>query len=92
MTGELFVKLCIVSFLNFRVRMHTDKNNLIRDQRYLFRSYPTCFCGQEVVSWLVKTQRAPERFIAVALMNILLDHNIIHQGNESLAYYICCHI
>lgn len=69
-----------------RVRMHTDRSNLIRDQRYLFRSYPTCFCGQEVVSWLVKTQRAPERFIAVALMNILLDHNIIHQVAGSSAF------
>ena len=69
-------------YMYFRVRMHTDRTTLIKDQRYRFRLYPTCFCAQDAVTWLVKTEQAPERFIAVALVNILLDHNILHQGTR----------
>ncbi len=62
--------------------MHSP--GLIRDRRYFLRTHPSSFVGSEVVSWLLTTEQAPDREIAVTLMNILLDNQIFHHGKFQL--------
>ena len=50
----------------------------IRSRRYRLKVYKKCFVGQELVTWLVSSGRAPTREAAIALGNELIDHNFFH--------------
>lgn len=66
--------------LTLRLRLHDGK--LIKDRRYHLRTYPNCFVAQELVDWIVSHKEAPDRATAVSLLQHLMDHDIIHHGNE----------
>ncbi|ELU05204.1 hypothetical protein CAPTEDRAFT_180920 [Capitella teleta] len=68
-----------------RLKMH-ENEGLIRDRRYLFKNYATSIQGAETVEWLVRTEQAPDANVAVILMNILLDNQIIHHVNDSQSF------
>ncbi|XP_056129081.1 DEP domain-containing mTOR-interacting protein [Lampris incognitus] len=59
-----------------RLRLHDGK--LIKDRRYHLRTYPNCFVAQELIGWLLSHKEAPDRTIAVCLMQHLMDHDIVH--------------
>ncbi|XP_068598236.1 DEP domain-containing mTOR-interacting protein-like [Brachionichthys hirsutus] len=59
-----------------RLRLHDGK--LIKDRRYHLRTYPNCFVGQELISWLVSHKESPDRATAVRLLQHLMDNDIIH--------------
>ncbi|XP_075996938.1 DEP domain-containing mTOR-interacting protein isoform X2 [Genypterus blacodes] len=59
-----------------RLKLHDGK--LIKDRRYHLRTYPNCFVAHELIDWLVSHKEAPDRAIAVCLMQHLMDHDIVH--------------
>ncbi|XP_063071587.1 DEP domain-containing mTOR-interacting protein [Engraulis encrasicolus] len=59
-----------------RLRLHDGK--LIKDHRYHLRTYPNCFVAQEVIAWLVNHKEAPNRQVALQLMQHLIEHDIVH--------------
>ncbi|XP_078275200.1 DEP domain-containing mTOR-interacting protein-like isoform X2 [Rhinoraja longicauda] len=59
-----------------RLRLHDGK--LIKDRRYNLRTYPNCFVAKELMDWLIDHKEAPDRATAIKLMQMLMDHNIIH--------------
>ena len=64
----------------FRIQMHSDSSNLIRDRRHHFRMCQCCMIGSDVVDWLLQTNQAPDRETATLLLNILVDNSILHHG------------
>ncbi|XP_012696603.2 DEP domain-containing mTOR-interacting protein [Clupea harengus] len=59
-----------------RLRLHDGK--LIKDRRYHLRTYPNCFVAEELIDWLVSHKEAPNRQVALELMQHLIDHDIVH--------------
>ncbi|XP_064625824.1 DEP domain-containing mTOR-interacting protein-like [Lineus longissimus] len=52
--------------------------NVIRDRRYHLRHFTSCFVGSECIDWLVQQGEAQSREVALAAMQLLVDHNIVH--------------
>lgn len=67
---------------NLRLRLHevAGGENIIQNRRYHLRSYPKCFEGAEVIDWLILREEVLSRQHAVAVMQKLLEKNIIHHG------------
>ncbi|KAL2091313.1 hypothetical protein ACEWY4_013576 [Coilia grayii] len=68
-----------------RLRLHDGK--LIKDHRYHLRTYPNCFVAQEVIDWLVSHKEAPNRQVALQLMQHLIDHDIVHHVCDKSPIY-----
>ena len=49
----------------------------VRDRKWMLRSYPQCFVGRELVTWLVQKGYCEAREDAVALGNALLLRGVI---------------
>ena len=68
--------------------MHTVNTHLIKDRRYMFKTYPQAFIGNEVVTYLLETSQAPTREMAVILINILQENNILHHGKYQNVLFV----
>ena len=63
-----------------RTQVHSASNpSLIKDRRYFMKTHNTSFVASEVVTWLCNTDQAPNRDMAVVLMNILKENQIFTQ-------------
>ncbi len=51
---------------------------LLQDRTYLFKTYPNCFVGSELVSWCVRTGMALDREEAVLLGKDMMARGILH--------------
>ena len=56
------------------------ESNLIRDRKYHLRTYKSCFTGSEMVDWLIQREEVESREEGVAVMQKLLEYEIIHHG------------
>ncbi len=63
-----------------RLLLHEEDPPLIKDRRFHLKSYDNCFVGNEMVNWLVKKGEVESRLEAVAMMQKLLDHGVVHHG------------
>ena len=63
-----------------RLLLREEEPPLIKDRRYHLRVYQDCFAGHEMVDWLLKKGEVDSRKEAVAMMQKLLDHGVIHHG------------
>lgn len=63
-----------------RLLLREEDPPLIKDRRYHLRVYQECFVGHEMVGWLLKKGEVESRKEAVAMMQKLLDHGVIHHG------------
>lgn len=68
--------------MNYTSRLRLHDGKLIKERRYHLRTYPNCFVAQELIDWLVSHKEAPDRAIAVRLMQHLMDHEIVHHGKK----------
>ena len=53
---------------------------MIKDRRYHLKTYPTCFVGSDLVTWLVERKEVETRKDAVSAMQKLQDNGVIHHG------------
>ncbi|KAK3089227.1 hypothetical protein FSP39_001915 [Pinctada imbricata] len=60
------------------LRSEMSINGLIKDRKYHFRSYKTCFQGNETVDWLVRCHHCDHRRGAVTAMRMLQDRGFLH--------------
>ena len=67
-----------------RQLLHAENPPLIKDRRYHLRPYQTCFAGHEMVDWLLKKGEVESRREAVAMMQKLIDHGVLHHGEPGL--------
>ena len=67
-----------------RLLLHEEEPPLIKDRRYHLKSYEKCFVGHEMVDWLLKKGEVESRTEAVAMMQKLLDHGVVHHGKETI--------
>jgi len=65
-----------------RLLLREEDPPLIKDRRYHLRVYQECFVGHEMVDWLLKKGEVESRKEAVAMMQKLLDHGVIHHGER----------
>ena len=65
-----------------RLLLREEDPPLIKDRRYHLRVYQECFAGHEMVDWLLKKGEVESRKEAVAMMQKLLDHGVIHHGER----------
>ena len=65
-----------------RQLLHAENPPLIKDRRYHLRSYQACFAGHEMVDWLLKKGEVESRREAVAMMQKLIDHGVLHHGEQ----------
>lgn len=63
-----------------RQLLHVEKPPLIKDRRYHLRTFEACFIGHEMVDWLLKKGEVESRREAVAMMQKLLENEVIHHG------------
>lgn len=63
-----------------RLLLHEEDPPVIKDRRYHLKSYEKCFIGNEMVDWLLKKGEVESRSEAVAMMQKLLDHGVVHHG------------
>lgn len=70
-----------------RLLLHEEDPPLIKVRRYHLKTYDKCFVGHEMVDWLIKKGEVESRSEAVAMMQKLLDHGVVHHGK--LASYLC---
>ena len=63
-----------------RLLLHEEDPPIIKDRRYRLKSYEKCFVGSDMVDWLLKKGEVESRSEAVAMMQKLLDHGIVHHG------------
>jgi hypothetical protein len=61
-----------------RQLLHAENPPLIKDRRYHLRTYQACFAGHEMVDWLLKKGEVESRREAVAMMQKLIDHGVLH--------------
>ena len=57
-----------------------DDPPVLKDRRYHLKTYATCFIGHEMVDWLLKKGEVESRSEAVAMMQKLLENEVIHHG------------
>lgn len=65
-----------------RLLLHEEDPPLIKDRRYHLKVYESCFTGNEMVDWLLKKGEVESRAEAVAMMQKLLDHGVLHHGKS----------
>ena len=65
-----------------RQLLHEEDPPLIKDRRYHLKSYDRCFVGHDMVDWLLKKGEVESRKEAVAMMQKLLDHGVLHHGER----------
>lgn len=65
-----------------RCLLHDEDPPLIKDRRYHLKMYDKCFVGNELVDWLIKKGEVESRSEAVAMMQKLLDHGVVHHGKK----------
>jgi len=66
--------------------MRDPQNGIrIKDRRPRLRKHRKCFLGQEAVDWMVETYpgQAPDRERAVAILDALIDAEIIHHVTDN---------
>ena len=63
-----------------RLLLHDEDPPIIKSRRYHLRVYENCFVGHDMVDWLLKKGEVESRKEAVAMMQKLLDHGVIHHG------------
>ena len=76
------------------------RNQLVSDRAYFLKSYPQCFVGNEVVSWLVKNAQHKRlvttkitRALAVGMLRDLFNEAVIqhvekdHEFKDKFLYY-----
>lgn len=63
-----------------RQLLHAEDPPVIRERRYHLKSYTKCFVGHEMVDWLLKKGEVESRAEAVAMMQKLLENEVIHHG------------
>lgn len=63
-----------------RLLLHEEDPPLIKDRRHHLKTYDSCFTGNEMVDWLLKKGEVESRAEAVAMMQKLLDHGVLHHG------------
>ena len=63
-----------------RQLLHLEKPPLMKDRRYHLRTFEACFVGHEMVDWLLKKGEVESRREAVAMMQKLLENEVIHHG------------
>ena len=63
-----------------RLLLHEEDPPLIKDRRYHLKVYEKCFVGHDMVDWLLKKGEVESRSEAVAMMQKLLDHGVVHHG------------
>ena len=75
-----------------RLLLREEEPPLIKDRRYHLRVYQDCFAGHEMVDWLLKKGEVDSRKEAVAMMQKLLDHGVIHHGEcgagDVITYFV----
>eukprot|EP01100_Stratorugosa_tubuloviscum_P014618 TRINITY_DN7931_c0_g1_i1.p1 TRINITY_DN7931_c0_g1~~TRINITY_DN7931_c0_g1_i1.p1 ORF type:complete len:662 (-),score=300.30 TRINITY_DN7931_c0_g1_i1:64-2001(-) len=64
--------------INILVTKMRDPSNgiSIKDRRWFFRTYPTCFVGSELVDWMVTNGVAESRSVALAIGQNMLSLNL----------------
>lgn len=67
-----------------RLLLQEEDPPLIKDRRYHLKTYDRCFVGHEMVDWLIKKGEVESRSEAVAMMQKLLDHGVVHHGKHQL--------
>lgn len=67
-----------------RLLLHEEDPPLIKDRRFHLKTYERCFVGHEMVDWLLKKGEVESRSEAVAMMQKLLDHGVVHHGEQKL--------
>eukprot|EP00798_Chlamydomonas_sp_ICE-L_P022719 gene22719-29882_t len=69
------------------------KSEIIQNRTYRLRKYKKCFIGSEAVDWMVRMGHAPDRLLACALgqamMNAGLIHHVVweHQFEDQYYFY-----
>lgn len=63
-----------------RQLLHAENPPIIKDRRYHLKVYETCFVGHEMVDWLLRKGEVESRAEAVAMMQKLLENEVIHHG------------
>ncbi len=63
-----------------RLLLHEEDPPLIKDRRYHLKVYEKSFVGHDMVNWLLKKGEVESREEAVAMMQKLLDHGVVHHG------------
>lgn len=63
-----------------RQLLHAEDPPIIKDRRYHLKVYETCFVGHEMVDWLLRKGEVESRAEAVAMMQKLLENEVIHHG------------
>ncbi|XP_050402254.1 DEP domain-containing mTOR-interacting protein isoform X2 [Patella vulgata] len=61
-----------------QLRFEMGAQGLIGNRKYHLRTYKSCFVGQEVVDWLLKSRHIHSREAAVTAMRTLQENHIIH--------------
>lgn len=65
-----------------RQLLHAEDPPILKDRRHHLKSYGSCFVGMEMVDWLLKKGEVESRAEAVAMMQKLLENDVIHHGKE----------
>lgn len=68
-----------------RLLLQEEDPPLIKHRRYHLKTYEKCFVGHEMVDWLIKKGEVESRSEAVAMMQKLLDHGVVHHGKLSVS-------
>ena len=63
-----------------RQLLHAEDPPIIKDRRYHLKVYESCFVGHEMVDWLLRKGEVESRAEAVAMMQKLLENEVIHHG------------
>ena len=66
-----------------RLLLHEEDPPMIKDRRYHLKVYEKCFVGHDMVDWLLKKGEVESRAEAVAMMQKLLDHGVVHHGKST---------
>lgn len=69
-----------------------DEPPVLKDRRYHLKTYSTCFVGHEMVDWLLKKGEVESRAEAVAMMQKLLENEVIHHGKKRGRERQCTHV
>lgn len=72
-----------------RQLLHAEDPPMIRDRRYHLKVYEKCLMGHEMVDWLIKKGEVDSRTEAVAMMQKLTEHNVIHHGERQCVQHYC---
>jgi hypothetical protein len=61
-----------------RQLLHAEEPPIIKDRRYHLKVYANCFVGNDMVDWLLRKGEVDSRAEAVAMMQKLLENEVIH--------------